>query len=119
MPITVNGESYEIESGTLVKLRIHHQQLIFRLSPKDLDKLENVKFVSDQLELSSEVNWKYKLTLSDKTTETRLQAKPLDIEITLPETSFLDWLKSHEIEWTYQQTNPPLEILIEKDLKPR
>ena len=103
-----------------MKLRIHHQELRFRLSPRDLEKLETQNSISDRLELSENVNWTYSLTLekSGAGSAPNLVTTPLAFEMMLPETEFRTWLAGPEIEWSYVQAEPKLDILIEKDLKP-
>lgn len=100
-----------------MKLRISERTVRFRLSLDDIDSLEANGTLSQSLELSSEVDLTYSLHLKPNQTWTSLSAKPMKLEVVLPEIGFKDWIRSHEIEWTYSQLSPPLEILIEKDLK--
>ncbi len=99
-----------------MKLRIHDQEIRFRLSPKDLDNLEAQKTLTETLKLAPDVSWTYSLTLNGETPT--LNAQSERVSLTLPETEFADWLRGPEIEWTYQQAEPLLTLLIEKDLKP-
>lgn len=99
-----------------MKLRIHHQEIRFRLSPKDLDTLETQKTLTETLNLAPNVSWTYSLTLDGETPT--LKSKPERVSFTLPEREFSEWLRGPDIEWIYQQAEPLLTLLIEKDLKP-
>ena len=102
-----------------MKLRIHHQELRFRLSAKDLDLLSSQKEIKEELQFSPTTKWTYSLKLSQSADQTgpELKATLPRIEMLLPEVQFQNWLQGPEIEWSYSQPEPELNILIEKDLK--
>lgn len=99
-----------------MKIRIHHQEIRFRLSPEDVDTLLRSKSLKETLVFSNEVAWTYHLELDGEKTE--LSASPLNLKLSLPDSELTEWLESPHIEWIYQQPQPPLALLIEKDLKP-
>lgn len=99
-----------------MKIRIHHQEIRFRLSPSDVETLLKDKRVAETLELAKGISWSYALHLRGQTTT--VLATQGELNFTLPETEFAEWLESPEIEWLFEQKEPALTFLIEKDLKP-
>ncbi|MBC7466454.1 MAG: hypothetical protein H7256_10725 [Bdellovibrio sp.] len=100
-----------------MKLRLSKQNLRFRLNPKDMTELTEKKSVRDQIHITPEIVWGYNLTLTS-VLSTQVFSKGSHVEVQVPEIEFLNWLASQEIEWNYQQHEPPLLVCIEKDLKP-
>lgn len=99
-----------------MKIRIHHQELRFRLSPSDVDTLLKDRSMAETLKFAEGVSWSYALQL--KGLAASVHATQGELTLSLPETEFSQWLESPEIEWHFHQNEPALTLLIEKDLKP-
>ena len=101
-----------------MKLRIHQQTLRFRLGPKDIESLESNHVLSEALALSPDVTWRYGMRMVSELKRAETFCRHGEFEIRIPMLELRDWLESHEIEWTFEQSAPPLTVMIEKDLKP-
>lgn len=99
-----------------MNLRLSAESLRLRLSPQDVELCENSKTVQASVDILDR-SLQFSLVLREDIETPLAQFVDDNIEFAMPDQKFLTWLKSSEIEYSFLQKN--LNILIEKDLKPK
>jgi hypothetical protein len=100
-----------------MKLRLAKQSLRFRLTPEDIADLQSQKSLRESLHLDARTSWAYDLVLSPAA-QPHIAVTGPHVQISLPEKELLTWCESPELAWNFEQTEPKLKVIIEKDIKP-
>ena len=101
-----------------MKIRISHQSLRLRLSPKDLDLIASANLLRETLQTGPESFLDFQLLLQDQAPLHPLEQVEQTVYVRLSKAKWKIWATGPNIEWNWDLQNPTLHLSIEKDLKP-
>jgi hypothetical protein len=99
-----------------MNLRLSVESLRLRLSPQDVELCEKSKTVQASVQILDR-SLQFSLDLKQAVLVPFAQFADDKIKFEVPDQAFMTWLMSSEIEYSFLQKD--LNVLIEKDLKPK